>query len=416
MAGLLPERLTHQPMFLVGLSMHYDVAIIGAGIVGLASARAISKRFPGASIAVLDKESTVGYHQTGHNSGVLHSGLYYEPGSLKAELCVIGQRAMAEFCEAEGLAFKRSGKIVVATDESQLPAMEELLRRGTANGLQGLRRIDPDEIREIEPYCAGVAALYVPEAGVTDFQAVAARLAEQLEGDLRLDHEVKGIRNGVGGGVEIGTNQGMVSAKVLVSCAGLHADRMAEMAGLEAPGQVVPFRGEYYQLTKEASSMINTLIYPIPDPRFPWLGVHFTRRVNGTVEVGPNAVLAMGREHYRGVRPEFLEVAQTFAYEGFQKLAGKYWKAGAEEVWRSARRSTYAKTATKLVPKIRGEHLEPGGVGVRAQIVMPDGSLVDDFMIITTDNAIHVLNAPSPAATSSLAIGQHIANLSTAMM
>ena len=383
--------------------------------MGLASARAISQRFPGASITVLDKEHTIGAHQTGHNSGVLHSGLYYQPGSLKAELCVSGQRAMADFCETENLPFKRSGKIVVATDESQIPAMEELLRRGTANGLQGLRRITPEEIKEIEPHCSGVAALAVPESGVADYRAVAVRLGEVLPGDLRLGHEVLGIRS-LPGGVEIGTSHGMVSAKVLVSCAGLHADKIAQLAGLETPGQVVPFRGEYYQLTEKASPMIKTLIYPVPDPRFPWLGVHFTRRVDGTVEVGPNAVLAMGREHYRGVRPEFGEVARTFAYGGFQKLAAKYWRTGAQEVWRSARRSTYAKTATKLVPEIRGEHLEPGGAGVRAQIVMPDGSLVDDFSIITTDNAIHVLNAPSPAATASLAIGEHIAGLAAALM
>lgn len=395
--------------------MQYDVAIIGAGIVGLASARALAERFPGISITVIDKETTVGFHQTGHNSGVLHSGLYYKPGSLKAELCVTGQHAMAEFCESEGLPFKRSGKIVVATDESQIPAMEELLRRGTANGLQGLRRIDPDEIKEFEPNCTGVAALHVPESGVADYQAVAQRLADQLSGDLRLDHEVKGIRS-TSGGVEIGTSQGMVSAKVLVACAGLHADKVAAMSGLDTPGRVVPFRGEYYQLTPEASSMIKTLIYPVPDPRFPWLGVHFTRRVDGTVEVGPNAVLAMGREHYRGTTPHFGELARTFGYRGFQNLARKYWKTGAEEVWRSARRSTYAKTATKLVPDIRGEHLEPGGAGVRAQVVMPDGSLLDDFSIATTDNAIHVLNAPSPAATSSLAIGKHIAGLAAELM
>lgn len=395
--------------------MQYDVAIIGAGIVGLASARALAERFPGISITVIDKETTVGFHQTGHNSGVLHSGLYYKPGSLKAELCVTGQHAMAEFCESEGLPFKRSGKIVVATDDSQIPAMEELLRRGTANGLQGLRRIDPDEIKEFEPNCTGVAALHVPESGVADYQAVAQRLADQLSGDLRLDHEVKGIRS-TSGGVEIGTSQGMVSAKVLVACAGLHADKVAAMSGLDTPGRVVPFRGEYYQLTPEASSMIKTLIYPVPDPRFPWLGVHFTRRVDGTVEVGPNAVLAMGREHYRGTTPHFGELARTFGYRGFQNLARKYWKTGAEEVWRSARRSTYAKTATKLVPDIRGEHLEPGGAGVRAQVVMPDGSLLDDFSIATTDNAIHVLNAPSPAATSSLAIGKHIAGLAAELM
>lgn len=390
--------------------MKYDVAVIGAGIVGLASATAVTNRFPGASVVVVDKEPTIGFHQTGHNSGVLHSGLYYKPGSLKADLCVRGQRAMVEFCETEGLPFKRSGKLVVATDPSQIPAMEELLARGTANGLQGLRRIDADEIKEYEPHCGGVAALHVPESGVADYQAVAVRLAEKLSGDIKLGQPVQRIRSGTGG-VEIDTPGGTIEARAMIACAGLHADRVAAMSGLDTPGRVVPFRGEYYQLTEAASSLINGLIYPVPDPRFPWLGVHFTRRVDGRVEVGPNAVLAMGREHYRGVRPEFGELARTFAYGGFMKLAAKYWKTGAMEVWRSARSSTYAKTATKLVPEIRGEHLEPGGAGVRAQIVMPDGSLQDDFSMIKTDNAIHVLNAPSPAATSSLAIGDHIANL-----
>lgn len=395
--------------------MKYDVAVIGAGIVGLASANAITQRFRGASVVVLDKESTVGFHQTGHNSGVVHSGLYYKPGSLKADLCVRGQRAMAEFCIAENLPFKRSGKLVVATDPGQLPAMEELLARGTANGLQGLRRIDRDEIKEFEPHCGGIGALHVPEAGVADYRAVAVRLAEKLPGDIRLGHGAESVQSGPGG-VTIGTAQGAIEAKTMIACAGLHADRIAALAGLDTPGRVVPFRGEYYQLTEEASSLINALIYPVPDPRFPWLGVHFTRRVDGTVEVGPNAVLALGREHYRGVRPEFGELARTFGYGGFLRLAARYWKTGTMEVWRSARRSTYAKTATKLVPEIRGEHLEPGGAGVRAQIVMPDGSLQDDFSMVKTDNAIHVLNAPSPAATGSLAIGAHIAQLMDSLL
>lgn len=395
--------------------MKYDVAVIGAGIVGLASATAVTRRFSGASVVVLDKEPTVGFHQTGHNSGVLHSGLYYKPGSLKADLCVRGQRAMVDFCESEGLPFKRSGKLVVATHASQIPAMEELLARGTANGLQGLRRISSDEIKEFEPHCGGVAALHVPQAGVADYQAVAMRLAEKLSGDLRLGQPVRRI-NSTTDGVEIETSEGTISAKTLIACAGLHADKVAAMAGLETPGRVVPFRGEYYQLTQDASSLVNALIYPVPDPRFPFLGVHFTRRVDGRVEVGPNAVLAMGREHYRGVSPHFGELARTFTYGGFLRLAAKYWRTGAMEVWRSARRSTYAKTATELVPEIRGKHLEPGGAGVRAQIVMPDGTIQDDFLMIKTDNAIHVINAPSPAATSSLAIGDHIAGMMTGML
>lgn len=394
----------------------YDVCVIGAGIVGLATATSISVRYPGASIVVVDKESTVGFHQTGHNSGVLHSGLYYQPGSLKAQLCVTGQRRMAEFCQAEGLPFHRSGKIVVATSDSEIPAMEELLRRGTANGLQGLHRLNSAaEIQEFEPHATGVAALHVPEAGVADYQAVARRLADKLPGEVHLGHPVQRIRAGAGG-VTVETSGETIEAKILISCAGLHADRVAEMAGLETPGKVVPFRGEYFQLTPEASEMIKTLIYPVPDPRFPWLGVHFTRRVNGIVEVGPNAVLALGREHYRGATPHFGELARTFAYRGFLTMGAKYWKAGAMEVWRSMWSATYARTARRLVPEIRGEHLKPGGAGVRAQIVLPDGSLLDDFSIATTDNSVHVLNAPSPAATSSLAIGDYIADQVAGML
>ncbi len=388
----------------------YDVGVIGGGIVGLATATALTTRFPGLSIAVIDKEETVGFHQTGHNSGVLHSGLYYKPGSLKARLCVSGQRRMAEFCEAEGLPFKRSGKIVVATRPEEIPAMEELLRRGTENGLIGLRRLGADEITEFEPEATGVAALHVPEAGVADYGAVARRLAEGLPGDVLTGRRVTAIRPTTGG-VEITTEAGAVSVKVLVNCAGLHSDRVAEMAGIASPVKIVPFRGEYYMLTPEAVPLVRALIYPVPDPRFPFLGVHFTRRVDGSVEVGPNAVLALGREHYRGTRPDWSDLWETLTYSGFRRLAARFWRTGAAEAWRSAWRSTYARSARALVPAIRPEHLQPAGAGIRAQAVTPDGSLVDDFSIVETDRSVHVLNAPSPAATASLAIGDHIAGL-----
>jgi len=388
----------------------YDVCVIGGGIIGLATATAIARRLSGCSIAVLEKEPSVGAHQTGHNSGVLHSGLYYKPGSLKARLCVEGQRQMAAYCEEHGLAFRRSGKIVVASYPHELPAMEELHRRGIENGLEGLRRLSSAEIREIEPHATGVAALSVPEAGVVDYPAVTRHLASGLQGDVILGFGVSAIANAVDG-VTISSEGSSVRAKFVVNTAGLHSDRVARMAGVEPPVQIIPFRGEYYTLTPDAASLVNALIYPVPDPRFPFLGVHFTRRVDGSVEVGPNAVLALGREHYRGSRPNAGDVAETLRYAGFRKLVGRYWRTGAAEAWRSARRSTYARSARVLVPSIQPEHLETGGAGIRAQAVTPDGALVDDFSIVQTDSAVHVLNAPSPGATASLAIGSHIAAL-----
>ncbi|MDH4307083.1 MAG: L-2-hydroxyglutarate oxidase [Acidimicrobiia bacterium] len=388
----------------------YDVCVIGGGIIGLATATAIARRLSGCSIAVLEKEPSVGAHQTGHNSGVLHSGLYYKPGSLKARLCVEGQRQMAAYCEEHGLAFRRSGKIVVASYPHELPAMEELYRRGIENGLEGLRRLSSAEIREIEPHATGVAALSVPEAGVVDYPAVTRHLASGLQGDVILGFGVSAIANAVDG-VTISSEGSSVRAKFVVNTAGLHSDRVARMAGVEPPVQIIPFRGEYYTLTPDAASLVNALIYPVPDPRFPFLGVHFTRRVDGSVEVGPNAVLALGREHYRGSRPNAGDVAETLRYAGFRKLVGRYWRTGAAEAWRSARRSTYARSARVLVPSIQPEHLETGGAGIRAQAVTPDGALVDDFSIVQTDSAVHVLNAPSPGATASLAIGSHIAAL-----
>lgn len=392
------------------MSQRFDVCVIGAGIVGLATATAVARRNPGASIVVIDKEAKVATHQTGHNSGVLHSGLYYKPGSLKARLCVDGQRRMSAYCEEHGLPFSRSGKIVVASFPHEVPAMDELFRRGTENGLIGVRQLSSGEISEIEPQAVGVAALHVPEAGVADYVAVARHLAENLPGEVRLGSAVRSISSGAGG-VQVSTDGATVAAKVIVNCGGLHSDRVARMAGVDPPVQIVPFRGEYYTLTPEAASLVKALIYPVPDPRFPFLGVHFTRRVDGSVEVGPNAVLALGREHYRGARPNPSDLLETLRYRGFHKVIAKYWKTGAAEAWRSARRSTYARSAQTLVPAVRAEHLQPGGAGIRAQAVTRDGALVDDFSIVETDTAVHVLNAPSPAATASLAIGDHIAGL-----
>jgi L-2-hydroxyglutarate oxidase LhgO len=388
----------------------YDVTVIGAGIVGLATATAIAHRRPGAAIAVIDKEAEVGVHQTGHNSGVLHSGLYYRPGSLKARLCVAGQRRLAGFCEEEGLPFNRSGKIVVATRPDEVPAMEELLRRGTENGLVGLRRLTAGEIADIEPHATGVAAIHVPEAGVVDFSAVAQRLADRLPGELLLSREVERL-DADGSGITVATSHGGVRTRRLVNCAGLHSDRIAAMAGVTSDVRIVPFRGQYYTLSPEVTQLVRALIYPVPDPRFPFLGVHFTRRIDDSVEVGPNAVLALGREHYRGARPAWRDIWETLTYRGFLRLAARYWRTGVSEAWRSAWRYAYARSAQALVPEIRRDHLLPGGAGVRAQAVDRHGRLLDDFVIEHSDHAVHVLNAPSPAATASLAIGEEIAGL-----
>lgn len=389
----------------------YDVCVVGAGVVGLAAARAIIRGHPGASLLIIDKEPEVAAHQSSHNSGVIHSGLYYRPGSLKARLAVEGSRALYELAAEHGIPHRRSGKLVIATDPTELPALEELERRGRANGLRGLRRLDAAEMKVIEPEVTGLAALHVPEAGVIDFPSVAAVLAEEVLGagaELRTGHALSGIEHGPAG-VVVTTNQGGFSARVLVNCAGLQADRVAELAGVDPQIRIVPFRGEYYRLTDGASDLVRALVYPVPDPRFPFLGVHFTRRVDGTVEVGPNAVLALGREHYRGTGPNWGDVLETITYPGFRRFAFQHWRAGVSEMIRSRSRSLYARLAARLIPAIAKEHLVAGGAGVRAQAIRPDGRLEDDFVIQTAGTSVHVLNAPSPAATASLAIGAYIA-------
>jgi L-2-hydroxyglutarate oxidase len=337
--------------------------------------------------------------------------LYYKPGSLKARLCVEGRDAVYDLCEEAGIAFNRSGKLVIAVHPSELPALEELERRGKANGLQGLRRLGSDEISGYEPAAAGFAAIHVAEAGVVDFPAVAKHLAERLEGAgarVVTGSEVTGISHGIEG-VEVTAGDRHFSIRALVNCAGLHSDRVASMAGLSPEVRIVPFRGEYYRLAEDAVGLVKTLIYPVPDPRFPFLGVHFTRRVDGTVEVGPNAVLALGREHYRDVRPDWAEVRSILGYPGFRKLALKHWRSGTSEILNSRSTRLYARLARRLVPALQSENLVPGGAGIRAQAVDRQGRLVDDFVIQISGSTIHVLNAPSPGATASIAIGRHIA-------
>lgn len=389
-----------------------DVCIVGAGLVGLAVARALVDAFEGISLVVVDKEAGVARHQSSHNSGVVHSGLYYKPGSLKARLCVEGRRAIYELCETEGIAYDRSGKLVIATDESELPALDELERRGNANGLEGLRRIRPEEITEFEPHATGVAALHVPDAGVADFPAVAAHHSRELVSagaEVVTGAEVTSIEHR-GDGVEVQAGEHHFAAKLLINCAGLHSDRVAALAGVDSDVRIVPFRGEYYRLVEDAVDLVRTLIYPVPDPRFPFLGVHFTRRIDGTVEVGPNAVLALGREHYRGVAPDWKELGSILAHRGFRRLAMRHWLSGTSEMLNSRSTRLYARLARRLVPDLDRAHLVAGGAGVRAQAVDAAGHLVDDFVIERAANTVHVLNAPSPGATASIAIGRYIAD------
>lgn len=390
----------------------YDVAVVGGGLVGLATARALGDLRPGADLLVLEKEADVAQHQSGHNSGVVHSGLYYKPGSLKARLCVEGREAMYEFCERAGVAARQSGKLVIASHPSEIERLDELERRGRANGLRGIQRLGPSDIAQIEPHAVGVAALHVPEAGVADFPGVAAHLASQIRdagGTIHTGSAVRTIEHREHG-VDVVAGEERFSTGTLINCAGLHSDRVAAMAGVRSPIRIVPFRGEYYTLTDDAADLVRTLVYPVPDPRFPFLGVHFTRRIDGRVEVGPNAVLALGREHYRGTAPNWGDVRETLAHAGFRRLALRHWRAGTKEMMNSRSRRLYSRLAARLVPEVRMEQLGTGGSGVRAQAVAPNGSLVDDFVFERAGSTVHVLNAPSPGATASIAIGRHIAS------
>lgn len=378
--------------------------------MGLSVGLALTDRLPGMSLVILEKEDRIAAHQSSHNSGVVHSGLYYRPGSLKARLCAEGRDATYELCETAGLPYDRSGKLVIATQESELGALDELERRGTANGLKGLERLDAQGIKGHEPSAIGVAALYVPEAGVVDFEAVASSHAVKL-GErgaslitgaevTRIDHGFEGVAVDAGGE--------RYAARVLVNCAGLYSDRVAVLAGVTPSVQIIPFRGEYYRLSGSSAELVRSLIYPVPDPRFPFLGVHFTRRIDGTVEVGPNAVLAAGREHYRGTRANWAELRSTLAYSGFRRLAARHWWEGSKELFNSRSKGRYARLARRLVPGVGSQDLLPGGAGVRAQAVDASGNLVDDFVIETVGSTVHILNAPSPGATASMAIGRYV--------
>lgn len=390
----------------------YDIVIVGGGIVGLATALAISRRHPGRSLCVLEKENAVAQHQTGNNSGVIHSGLYYKPGSKKAQTCVDGARRMIEFCKEHSIAHSICGKIVVATEEHELPALAELLRRGIANQVAGIEEIGPERIREIEPHATGIKGLWVPGTGIVDYPAVARKYVELIQragGTVLTGQRVTAAHLRSDETWIIQTSDAELNAKTLINCAGLHSDRVAHAAGAKPPGKIVPFRGEYYKLRPESENLVKGLIYPVPDPRFPFLGVHFTRMIPNGVEAGPNAVLALKREGYTRLSFNFADAAETFSYRGFHKLAMRYWKTGFAEIVRSFSKPAFVRALQKLIPAIQSSDLIPGGAGVRAQALLPDGSLVDDFLIVRQPHAIHVLNAPSPAATASLTIGEEIA-------
>lgn len=390
-----------------------DLAIIGGGIVGLATALALTEAHPHLRLTMLEKEPQIAGHQTGHNSGVIHSGIYYKPGSLKARTCVDGARRMKQFCDTHGIKWEGCGKVIVATDEAELPRLQNIYERGQANGLSGLKMLSAAEVREYEPNCRAVRAIHVPETGIVDYVQVAGKMAELIQqrgAQILTGARVTAIRR-PGSGLVLETARGAVETRYLVNCGGLHSDRVAALTGATPEVRIIPFRGEYYMLRPERRSIVRGLIYPVPDPEFPFLGVHFTRTIHGDVEAGPNAVLAFAREGYTlgTVKPG--EFADTLGYRGFWRMARKYWRVGAYEMYRSASKAAFVRSLQKLVPDITSADLERGGAGVRAQAVASDGSLVDDFKISVTPGAVHVVNAPSPAATASLAIGRHVAGL-----
>jgi L-2-hydroxyglutarate oxidase LhgO len=393
------------------MSADPTVVVIGGGIIGLSTAMALAQGAPPARPIVLEKEAALAAHQTGHNSGVIHSGIYYKPGSLKAQYTVQGAREMVEFARAHGIAYEICGKVVVATGADELPRLEELHQRGVANGTPGLEMIGPERLREIEPHAAGIKALRVASTGIIDYVAVAqayAATVRQHGGEIRTGTRVRDIRRD-GDAWVVETSAGVEHTRYLINCAGLHSDLMARLAGTAPPVRIVPFRGEYYELERARESLVRSLIYPVPDPTFPFLGVHFTRMVHGGVEAGPNAVLSFKREGYRRTDFAAREAWDTLSYPGFWRLAAKYWRTGAGEFYRSFSKAAFVRALQRLLPDLRMDDLHPSGAGVRAQAIDPTGFLVDDFSIQALGGVIHVLNAPSPAATASLPIGRHIA-------
>ncbi|HYK89355.1 MAG TPA: L-2-hydroxyglutarate oxidase [Acidobacteriota bacterium] len=393
----------------------HDIAIVGGGIVGLGTALALLECYPRYSVVVLEKEQELAAHQTGHNSGVIHAGIYYKPGSYKAKLCVSGVRLLTKFCEANGIPYERCGKLIVATSESEIPRLQLLYDRGKANGVPGLEIVSPERAREIEPHARAIRALHSPSTAIVDFKQVAEKMGVRivaLGGRILKGTQVRTIRR-TEGDLWLETNGDTIHSRNLINCAGLHSDSVARLMGLRPDLQIIPFRGEYYTL-RPGCGLVCGLIYPVPDPEFPFLGVHFTKRIHGDYEAGPNAVLAFARQgyHFTQVRPA--DLFEMFTFSGFWAMAAKYWRVEAYELYRSLSRGAFLRALQKLVPDLEDSDLAPGGSGVRAQAVAGNGRLVDDFQILEAPNAIHVLNAPSPAATASIAIGRHIAGLASA--
>ena len=391
----------------------YDIAIIGAGIIGLSTAKFLTKDFPRLKIAVLEKESNIAQHQTGHNSGVIHSGIYYKPGSQKAQFCVAGVEAIKKYCREKGVPIDECGKVIVATNTNQFETLEQLYKRGVANGVPDLEIIGPEELREIEPYVHGIRAIHAPHTAIVSFAKVSTEYAKDIEdfgGSILLGHKVIDISTR-GKTLSIETSKGLIQSKYIINCGGLYADKIANMLGQSSQIRIVPFRGEYFILGAGSKHFVKGLIYPVPDPRFPFLGVHYTKRITGEIEAGPNAVLAWAREGYSKTNIDLLETIDNLRFPGFWRMAYKNWRTGVSELHRSYIKSVFVRDLQRLIPDITSADVEPGGAGVRAQAINNTGDLLDDFSIVESIRAIHVLNAPSPGATSSLAIGKTITNL-----
>jgi L-2-hydroxyglutarate oxidase len=389
----------------------YDYTIIGGGIVGLSTGVALLERFPGASVLLVEKENHWAAHQTGHNSGVIHSGIYYKPGSFKARFAIEGSQLIPEFCREHGIAYDVCGKVIVATENEELAQLEKLYTRGLEHGL-AVTKLSPSELREIEPHCVGLAALKVPSTGIADYKAVTrkyAQIMEQHGGDLRLGTRVTGIKTCPGESI-VETDSGDYYSKFVINCAGLHSDRIAHMAKANPTAQIVPFRGEYYELKPEKRYLVRNLIYPVPDPNFPFLGVHYTRMTDGNIHCGPNAVLAFKREGYHKTDFNFRDLYETLTYKGFWNLAMPNMKSGLMEIWRSLSKSAFTRSLQRLIPDVQKDDLIPSHAGVRAQALTPAGKMVDDFLIVPGERSMHVCNAPSPAATASIPIGREIAS------
>ncbi|MBO9691823.1 L-2-hydroxyglutarate oxidase [Chryseobacterium sp.] len=395
--------------------MNYDIIIIGAGLVGLATAYQTKLKNPGSKILILEKENDVALHQSGHNSGVIHSGIYYKPGSLKAKNCIEGYNSVINFAEKHGIRYDLCGKIIVATSQEELPLLDTIYKRGVENGLQDLKYLSREEFREIEPHCEGVKAIRVPQTGIIDYPGIAKKikeLFEELGGEVRFNNEVRNIID-KSSEIIVNTNVSEFKTKKLISCAGLYSDKITKMTNEKNDVVIIPFRGEYYKIKDEKKYLVKHLIYPVPDPNFPFLGVHFTRMIDGNIEAGPNAVLAFKKEGYHFFDFNFGETMQTVLWPGFRKIVAKYGKTGMGEMHRSLSKSAFTKALQKLLPEIQENDLVSGGSGVRAQACDRNGGLIDDFDIVKNGNIIHVRNAPSPAATSCLSIGNKISELIT---